>query len=171
MGSSTTSTPKSGTYAGALAGESLRGGKLGGNNNYSRATKRNAGLIAGFGVGGKDSGSHNQGGVDSNSLDTLVASDTALAEMEVDIVALEARKNVSSGKTYVVAGADNTSTHDYTATGVVAGSVVVGAFWTADASDGVTAVTGTITPGTDIITVAGGADLSSAKHIVFTVIL
>lgn len=101
----------------------------------------------------------------------ITATQADIDEIEVDIVALEARKSVTAGKTIVIAGADNTSTHNYTATGVTATSVVVGAFYVANAADGVTAITGTITPGTDIITVAGGADLSSAKTLVFTVIL
>jgi len=72
-------------------------------------------------------------------------------------------------ETFVVAGADNSVSHDYTASGLVSTSKVVAALAFKDQATVVAAVTGTITPGADKLTVAGGADLSSGFTLVFIV--
>lgn len=101
---------------------------------------------------------------------TLVGTGTtvqAVLEELDDTAALAAPK--ANFASVVIAGADNSVSHDYTATGVTATSKVFGAFALKDQATIVAAVAGTITPGTDKITVAGGADLSTF-FLVFLVI-
>lgn len=111
-------------------------------------------------------------GTASNSLDTLATTTAELTTLQARVTALET-DDARVYKTVAIAGADNTTSHDYTVSGATASSRVVAAFYlsTADAQGSLTAVTGTLTAGANKVTVAAGADLSSAKTIVFVVLI
>jgi len=87
---------------------------------------------------------------------------TSVGTTELAAGAVTLAKTTLTFKTYVVAGQDNTSTADYTATGMASTSQVIGAVTLKDQATIAATVAGTITPGTNKITVAGGADLSAA---------
>lgn len=131
----------------------------------SRAS-RSAKAKAVFGLG-RGSNSHSVDTVD-NTIDGTFAADTDVTT-EATARATADTALVAALATFVVAGADNTTTHDYTATGVTASSTVFGAVAFKDQATVAAAIAGTITPGTDKITVAAGADLSAGFTLVFFV--
>ena len=78
--------------------------------------------------------------------------------------------SVAALATYAIAGDDNTTSHDYTATGVKTTSTVFGAVSFKTDGSAVAAVAGTITPGANKITVAGGDNLATNYNLVFLVV-
>lgn len=126
--------------------------------------------IIGLGTG---THTHSEDDTADNRLDATVTAQAGVTEMEADIVALEAadalKAPIASLAAYPIAGADNTVSHDYTATGVAVTSTVFAALAIKTDGSVVAAVAGTITPGANKITVAGGADLS-LYNLVFLVV-
>lgn len=97
-------------------------------------------------------------------VDDTYATDAALT------ASAATKATIASLAVYPIAGADNSVSHDYTATGVSASSTVFGALSFKTDGTAIAAVAGTITPGANKITVAGGADLSASYNIVFLVV-
>jgi hypothetical protein len=119
------------------------------------------------GVAGKGLGD-SQADIDASEL-TIDDDDIGADSVSGATVLHAALAKLYALKTFVIAGADNSVTHDYTASGLVSTSKVAAALAFKDQAATVAAVAGTITPGTDKITVAGGDDLSASFVLVFFV--
>jgi hypothetical protein len=105
-----------------------------------------------------------------SKVDTTYATDAALAVETAARIAADALKaTISALSITTQAGADNSSTHDYTITGVTATSTVVQVLAFKHTDGLVIAATGTITPGAGKVTIATGADLSTYFLVFFIV--